>query len=79
MKQIKKITGVLLILALIFTMSATAFAANTTPHTITITNDKAGHTYTAYQVFAGDYHDGKLSNMGKRSEWKWTSCCSEGT
>lgn len=63
MKQIKKITGVLLILAMIFTMSATAFAANTNAHTITITNDKAGHAYTAYQVFAGDYHDGKLSNI----------------
>ena len=63
MKQMKKLASVLLILAMIFTMSATAFAANTKAHTITITNDKAGHTYTAYQVFAGDYHDGKLSNI----------------
>lgn len=65
MKQIKKITGVLLILALIFTMSTTAFAANTNAHTITITNGKAGHTYTAYQVFKGDISDGKLTNI----EW----------
>ena len=65
MKQIKKITGVLLILAMIFTMSATAFAANTNAHTITITNDKAGHAYTAYQVFKGDISNGKLTNI----EW----------
>ena len=65
MKQIKKITGVLLILALIFTMSTTAFAANTNAHTITITNDKAGHAYTAYQVFKGDISNGKLTNI----EW----------
>ena len=62
MKQMKKLASVLLILAMIFTMSATAFAGNSNTHTITITNDKSGHTYTAYQVFAGDYHDGKLSN-----------------
>ncbi|MGN1333962.1 MAG: SpaH/EbpB family LPXTG-anchored major pilin [Anaerovoracaceae bacterium] len=65
MKQIKKITGVLLILALIFTMSATAFAANTNAHTITITNDREGHTYTAYQVFKGEISNGKLTNI----EW----------
>ena len=61
----KKLASVLLILAMIFTMSATAFAANTNAHTITITNDKAGHTYTAYQVFKGDISNGKLTNI----EW----------
>ena len=61
----KKLASVLLILAMIFTMSATAFAANTKAHTITITNDKAGHTYTAYQVFKGDISNGKLTNI----EW----------
>lgn len=65
MKQMKKLASVLLILAMIFTMSATAFAANTNAHTITITNDKAGHTYTAYQVFKGDISNGKLTNI----EW----------
>ncbi|MGN0704961.1 MAG: SpaH/EbpB family LPXTG-anchored major pilin, partial [Lentihominibacter sp.] len=43
--------------------TVTAFAANNTAHTITITNDKSGHTYSAYQVFAGDISKGKLTNI----------------
>ncbi|MGN1414773.1 MAG: SpaH/EbpB family LPXTG-anchored major pilin [Anaerovoracaceae bacterium] len=64
MKQLKKLASVLLLIAVVMTMTVgTAFAANTTAHTITITNDKAGHTYTAYQVFAGDISSGKLTNI----------------
>lgn len=41
-----------------------AFAATGTNHTITVTSqDNASHTYGAYQLFAGDYADGKLSNV----------------
>lgn len=64
MKQLKKLASILLLIAVVLTMTVgTAFAANTNAHTITITNDKAGHTYTAYQVFAGDISDGKLTNI----------------
>ncbi len=54
MKQMKKLVSVLLALVMVFTLGISAFAANTNSHTITITNEKSGHTYTAYQVFKGD-------------------------
>ena len=53
MKQTKKLASLLLALVMVLSLVVTAFA-NTTKHTITITNEKSGHTYTAYQVFAGD-------------------------
>lgn len=54
MKQMKKLVSVLLALVMVFTLGISAFAVNTNFHTITITNEKSGHTYTAYQVFKGD-------------------------
>ncbi|MDY4508541.1 MAG: SpaH/EbpB family LPXTG-anchored major pilin [Candidatus Faecousia sp.] len=55
MKHAKKLASLLLALVMVFALATTAFAANTTAqHTITITNKMSGHTYTAYQVFAGD-------------------------
>ena len=67
MKHAKKLASLLMALVMVLGMSVgttvTAFAANTNSHTITITNDKSGHTYTAYQVFAGDISDGKLTNI----------------
>lgn len=54
MKQMKKLVSVLLALVMVFTLGISAFAANTNSHTITITNEKSGHIYTAYQVFKGD-------------------------
>ena len=69
MKHAKKLASLLMALVMVLGMSVgttvTAFAANTNSHTITITNDKSGHTYTAYQVFAGDISAGKLTNV----EW----------
>ena len=64
MKTARKMLTVLLALVMTFAMSITAFAADTT-HTITITSKTAGHTYEAYQVFAGTYDksSGKLSNI----------------
>ncbi len=44
-------------------MSITALADET--YSITINNDKAGHTYQAYQVFKGDLSESTLSNI----EW----------
>lgn len=67
MKHAKKLASLLMALVMVLGMSVgttvTAFAANTNSHTITITNDKSGHTYTAYQVFAGDISNGKLTNI----------------
>ena len=65
MKRMKKLASLLLALIMAFAMNATVFAANTTEHRITITNEKSEHTYTAYQVFKGDISDGKLTNI----EW----------
>lgn len=64
MKKFKKLLGFFCAFALILGMNVIpASAANTNKHTITITNEKSGHTYTAYQVFAGDISDGKLTNI----------------
>lgn len=64
MKKFKKLLGFFCAFALISGMNVIpASAANTNKHTITITNEKSGHTYTAYQVFAGDISDGKLTNI----------------
>lgn len=65
MKKAKKLVSLMLTLIMVFAMAIPTFAANTTAHTITIVNEEAGHTYTAYQVFKGDISDGKLTNI----EW----------
>ena len=52
MNKLRKLTCLLLALMMVFAMTATASAADA--YTITITNEKTGHTYEAYQVFAGD-------------------------
>ena len=59
----KKIASILLVLMLVLTMAAPALADGETKHTITITNTKSGHTYSAYQVFEGDITGGKLTNI----------------
>ena len=53
MNKLRKLTCLLLALMMVFAMTATASAADTT-YTITITNEKTGHIYEAYQIFAGD-------------------------
>lgn len=67
MKTVKRALALVLALTLLLAMSATVFAADDTTYTITINNTTAGHTYEAYQIFAGDLaeKDGKtiLSNI----------------
>lgn len=67
MKTMQKLVSILLTVALVFTLSVAVFADATTPHTITVENPDAAepHTYTAYQVFAGDYDEATtaLSNV----------------
>ena len=52
MNKLRKLTCLLLALVMVFALAATASAADA--YTITIKNEKTGHTYEAYQVFAGD-------------------------
>ena len=52
MNKLRKLTCLLLALMMVFAMTVTASAADA--YTITITNAQTGHTYEAYQVFAGD-------------------------
>ena len=62
MKHLKKLAGVLLALAMVFTLALPAFAAETT-YSITINNSAEGHTYEAYQIFTGDLSGTTLSNI----------------
>lgn len=50
----------MMVFGLVMPVSA---ASNNNPHTISISNDKAGHTYEAYQVFAGRLSNGKLVDI----------------
>ena len=54
MKTVKRALALVLALTLLLAMSATVFAADDTTYTITINNTTTGHTYEAYQIFAGD-------------------------
>lgn len=55
MKKARKLAAVLLSLVLVLALAVPASAAGN--YTITITNDQDGHTYEAYQIFAGDVSD----------------------
>ena len=50
MKHLKKLAGVLLALAMVFTLALPAFAATVTVPSDGILKD---HTFTAYQIFSG--------------------------
>lgn len=60
MKQAKKLAAVLLSLVLVLALAVPASAAG--EYTITITNDQAGHTYEAYQIFAGTVSDNETDD-----------------
>lgn len=53
MKTVRKFLATALALIMTFALGTTVFAAEDT-YTITINNATAGHTYEAYQIFAGD-------------------------
>ena len=63
MKHARKLAGILLAMVMALALALPAFAEET--YTITIKNATAGHTYEAYQIFAGDLSEGTLSNI----EW----------
>ena len=63
----KKLMSLLLALVMMLSCSISALADEAAQHVITITNEKAGHVYQAYQIFKGDLDTSKtiLSNI----EW----------
>lgn len=61
MKMLKKLAGFLMTVAMVFSMTVSVFAANDSNG---VTDwDISEHTFSAYQVFAGDYSEGTLSNV----------------
>ena len=67
MKFSKKVLPMVLAMAMVPTMSMTAFAAQTPTTVNGSAVDISEHTFAAYQIFEGDYSEGKLSNV------KWGS------
>ena len=66
MKIGKKILTAILMMAVMVGMGLAAFAGETSDtYSITITNVKASHAYTAYQIFKGDVSEGSIGNI----EW----------
>ena len=63
MKKMKKLLSLVLSVAMIVAMGVTVFADEAPTYTLTIDNEKSGHTYEAYQVFAGDLSKNTLSNV----------------
>lgn len=65
MKQLKKLAGVLLSIAVCAVMIFTAVPAMAdTGNSLTINNTgNTAHTFELYQIFTGDYSDGSLSNI----------------
>lgn len=64
MRKVKKLIGVLLAAVMVLAMGVPAFAASGS-YTLTINGASAGHTYEAYQIFAGDLSENgqTLSNV----------------
>lgn len=60
MKKARKLTAVLLSLVMLLALVIPASAADT--YSITIHNDKTGHTYEAYQIFAGTVSSDEETN-----------------
>lgn len=63
MKKMRRTWAILLALVLTVALAVPGFAAEGV-YSITITNDKAGHTYEAYQIFAGTVASDDEQNVG---------------
>lgn len=66
MKTAKRLLTAALAVVFTFICALSAMADNTTPadpkYTLTIDNPAAGHTYEAYQIFAGTFSTGTVKN-----------------
>lgn len=69
MKKVKRVLALLAAFALVLAMAVPAFAEEANLYTISVPAG-SNHTYQVYQIFTGDYSDGKLSNVkwGKNSK-----------
>ena len=68
MKRVKRVLALLAALALVLAMAVPALADGANLYTISVPAG-SNHTYQVYQIFTGDYSNGKLSNVkwGKNS------------
>ena len=62
MKRVKRVLALLAALALVLAMAVPAFADGANQGTISVPAGSS-HTYRVYQIFTGDYSNGKLSNV----------------
>ena len=69
MNKTSKLLSLLLVLAIVFSLSVTALAADTT-YTITVNGSGtvANHTFEAYQIFKGDLHAPETNEGGNTSK-----------
>lgn len=64
MKNMRKFFAMILAIVMVMSLATTAFATEEeTTYGLTLKKAQVGHTYTAYQIFAGDLHDDTLSNI----------------
>lgn len=68
MKRVKRVLALLAAFALVLAMAVPALADGANLYTISVPAG-SNHTYQVYQIFTGDYSNGKLSNVkwGKNS------------
>ena len=69
MNKTNKLLSLLLVLTIVFSLSVTALAADTT-YTITVdgSGTVANHTFEAYQIFSGDLHTPETVEGGNTSK-----------
>ncbi len=67
MKRMKKIFSLLLAVVLLLGCSVTSLADSAAKHIITITSEKAGHVYEAYQIFKGELNE--IQTVLSNVEW----------
>ena len=72
MKKVRTLFALVLAVATVLAMSATAFAAPADT-TLKISSPVAGHTYTAYQLFVGDLSEDETTHAKTLSDVKWGS------
>ena len=66
MKKTMRFFSLVIAIFMICSLTTVAFATAPTGHTITITNEREGYEYTAYQIFKGD-----LASTGELSNIEW--------